>query len=223
MPTAAAAATPISGACPECGIIRKSGTISCCGDGGSWFGQCGGAGKAELHRTWHEGVRACKAQSLTAVGQGPYAPQPRSNALSGQGGMGIAEAIFVAVHMFASAPGHASTLMPRVKPISAPDGMPVAAQDREPATRHPATTLSKPIGAATAIAQTPATAMPPRPPSPPPDYPAILEPTRAARSGVAPATSSPSSASVSTTVREGERLSQTVARIYIMAMIVCLH
>ena len=46
--------------CPICGTIEKSGKMSCCGRGGSWFKRCGGAGHTKLHHTWHEGIRACK-------------------------------------------------------------------------------------------------------------------------------------------------------------------
>ena len=66
-----ATATIISSVCATCGFIAKSGRISCCGRGGSWFGNCGGAGNAKLAHTWYEGIRACKtlAQSKTAIGQ----------------------------------------------------------------------------------------------------------------------------------------------------------
>ena len=37
--------------------------MSCCGRGGSWFGNCGSAGDTTLDHAWHEGLQACKAQS----------------------------------------------------------------------------------------------------------------------------------------------------------------
>ena len=49
--------------CPICGTMAKSGKMSCCGRGGSWFKKCGGAGNAKLQHTWHEGIQACKARS----------------------------------------------------------------------------------------------------------------------------------------------------------------
>ena len=57
--------------CPKCGITGKSGKLSCCGRGGSWFGNCGSAGEAKLDHKWSEGVEACKAwsQSKIVVGQ----------------------------------------------------------------------------------------------------------------------------------------------------------
>ena len=57
-------------ACPRCGTIAKSGKMSCCGRGGSWFKNCGGTGKMKLHHTWYEGIQACKtpSQSKTVIG-----------------------------------------------------------------------------------------------------------------------------------------------------------
>ena len=57
--------------CRKCGSIAKSGKISCCGRGGSWFRKCGSAGHPNLDHTWYEGIQACKArsQSKTAIDQ----------------------------------------------------------------------------------------------------------------------------------------------------------
>ena len=57
--------------CPRCGTINKSGKNSCCGRGGSWFGNCGSAGNAKLRHTWHEGIRACKSRTLSKTGIAP--------------------------------------------------------------------------------------------------------------------------------------------------------
>ena len=46
--------------CPKCGTIEKSGKVSCCGRGGSWFRNCGSDGNAKLLHTWSEGMLACK-------------------------------------------------------------------------------------------------------------------------------------------------------------------
>ena len=48
--------------CPKCGTIEKSGKMSCCGHGGSWFRNCGGAVSTKLHHTWYEGIQTCKAR-----------------------------------------------------------------------------------------------------------------------------------------------------------------
>ena len=57
--------------CPTCGTIDKSGEMSCCGRGGSWFRHCGSSGSRKRHHTWYDGIQACKArtQSRTSIGQ----------------------------------------------------------------------------------------------------------------------------------------------------------
>ena len=57
----------ISSACPKCGHIMKSGKMSCCGHGGSWFRNCGSAGNANFDHTWVEGIQACKARSQSKI------------------------------------------------------------------------------------------------------------------------------------------------------------
>ena len=54
-----------SAACPRCGAIGKSGKMSCCGRGGSWFKNCGGAGNTKLPHTWYEGIQACKSRTVS--------------------------------------------------------------------------------------------------------------------------------------------------------------
>ena len=46
--------------CLKCGNIGKSGKISCCGRGGSWFRNCGASGNTQLDHMWSEGIQACK-------------------------------------------------------------------------------------------------------------------------------------------------------------------
>ena len=77
--TSAVTTTTISSVCPKCGIIVKSGKISCCGDSGSWFGKCGSAGNAKLDHTWYEGIQACKTlrQSEAATDRQSNAAQQR--------------------------------------------------------------------------------------------------------------------------------------------------
>ena len=45
--------------CPKCGITKKSGKLSCCARGGSWFKTCGDSGDAQYNHTWIEGFRVC--------------------------------------------------------------------------------------------------------------------------------------------------------------------
>ena len=60
-----------SSVCLKCGAIAKSGKVSCCGRGGSWFGNCGSALHAKLDHSWYEGIRSCKAlrRSKSVVGR----------------------------------------------------------------------------------------------------------------------------------------------------------
>ena len=47
-------------ACPKCGTFRKSGRVSCCAPGGSWFKTCGGVVNKNVDHRWSEGVKSCK-------------------------------------------------------------------------------------------------------------------------------------------------------------------
>ena len=108
-----AVTTLISSMCLECGIIPKSGKMSCCGHGGSWFGNCRNAGNANFGHTWHEGIRVCKSQqSQIAVDQQIHAPNPKNNASSGHASMGVnSEKVVVTTRIFASKPTATSTPM----------------------------------------------------------------------------------------------------------------
>ena len=84
MPTctpAAMATTTMSSVCHKCGIIAKSGKISCCGRSGSWFGNCGSVSNSNLDHTWYEGIQACKtlSQSKSAIGQKSHAAKQRTS------------------------------------------------------------------------------------------------------------------------------------------------
>ena len=59
----AASSTTVSSSCPKCGITTKSGKISCCGRGGSWFGDCGSGGDTKFGHTWYDGLQSCRAWS----------------------------------------------------------------------------------------------------------------------------------------------------------------
>ena len=56
-----------SSECPKCGIVKKSGTRSCCAPGGAWFNNCGDAGDTQLDHTWAEGVQACRGFAASSV------------------------------------------------------------------------------------------------------------------------------------------------------------
>ena len=108
--------TAMSFQCPKCGITKKSGIISCCGRGGSWFGKCGSNGGIKLGHTWHEGLQACKARPWSETGirqQLRGARQERNGFSHGNNSANSNTAITaVNAHIFASAP------MPDAPPTS---------------------------------------------------------------------------------------------------------
>ena len=53
--------------CPKCGTIKKSGKTSCCGRGGSWFGNCGNIGERTIGHTWFEGSHVCQSRAPTPI------------------------------------------------------------------------------------------------------------------------------------------------------------
>ena len=61
--------------------MKKSGKISCCGRGGSWFGKCRSVGDVQVGHTWYEGLQACKAQtkSKTVIGKQLNSAQQQAN------------------------------------------------------------------------------------------------------------------------------------------------
>ena len=67
--------------CPKCGIIAKSGEVSCCGRSGSWFGNCGTFAHIKLQHTWYEGIQACKTLTLfkTAISRESNMTQQRNS------------------------------------------------------------------------------------------------------------------------------------------------
>jgi len=75
-------------ACSKCVPIKKSGKTSCCGRGGSWFGNCRGTGNTKLDHTWYEGIQVCQtwAESKIAFGRQSNAAQQ----LNSPNGAGVA-------------------------------------------------------------------------------------------------------------------------------------
>ena len=54
--------------------------MSCCGNGGSWFGRCGSVRNSNLSHTWYEGVQACKDREFSSMEvQKLGFPRPTSN------------------------------------------------------------------------------------------------------------------------------------------------
>ena len=128
MPTSAVTTTSTSSTCLECGTIQKSGKLSCCARGGSWFGNCGSAANAnDRGHTWYDGIRACKArQSKAAVYQQLQVSQPKSNVSSSDANMGIGpEPIIAASYSFALSVANISTLIPVATPVTVPTNSPI--------------------------------------------------------------------------------------------------
>ena len=65
MPTEAPQRTNLStfrsNECPKCATIKKSGKLSCCARGGTWFKKCGAVGDTNFDNTWVEGINACNS------------------------------------------------------------------------------------------------------------------------------------------------------------------
>ena len=51
--------------CSKCGTFKKSGRVSCCAPGGSWYRNCGGAGNRNVGYIWSDGVKACTRKFKT--------------------------------------------------------------------------------------------------------------------------------------------------------------
>ena len=55
--------------CPSCGIVPKTGALSCCAPGGSWHKKCGNPGDLNFEYTWSQGIQACKYHASGAQKQ----------------------------------------------------------------------------------------------------------------------------------------------------------
>ena len=113
-------AATVSSVCLDCGTIQKSGKMSCCGRGGSWFGKCGSAENANLSHTWYEGIRACKARQFQAVpGEHLGVSQPESKISSYHTNVvKNSKAVIGTALLFAFTPGSTSTQLSRPAPVT---------------------------------------------------------------------------------------------------------
>ena len=129
-------ATIAVSACPRCGTIGKSGKLSCCGRGGSWFKNCGGAGNTKLYHTWHEGIQACKErlQSKTVTGQQTDVAQQKVIHTSQGDGMSNYKAVMAATKTFTLMPVKTSAPTSHtestVAPAYTPGNVPIATSTR---------------------------------------------------------------------------------------------
>ena len=56
---------PIGAVCSKCGVVKTTGTLSCCARGGDWFNNCGNVGDSKFDHTWAEGTKACDGKCIT--------------------------------------------------------------------------------------------------------------------------------------------------------------
>ena len=113
--------------CPKCGILQKSGKLSCCGRGGSWSGRCGKTGNTNFGHTWYQGIQVCKSYQLQLeVRQQVYA-QRKSDFSDND------------------ASDTMSMLMPGARPISAPANTSIITSDRTSIAHGTRATSSKVI------------------------------------------------------------------------------
>ena len=63
--TTSASGIRINKGCSKCGILKKSGKLSCCARGGVWFKNCGDAGDSNFDHTWVEGMQACDSKCVS--------------------------------------------------------------------------------------------------------------------------------------------------------------
>ena len=105
--------------CLRCGTIGKSGEMSCCGRGGSWFKNCGGGGNTKLRHTWHEGIQACKARShsKTIIDHEHRGVQQKDTDSSQRADMASYRAVFAVAKTFTFTSVNTSTSMSYRTPI----------------------------------------------------------------------------------------------------------
>ena len=70
---------PMPPACLKCGVIKKSGKLSCCARDGAWFNKCGDRGDSKFEHTWLEGIRACKRWARSKVSYGQFGQQSKAD------------------------------------------------------------------------------------------------------------------------------------------------
>ena len=56
-------------ACEKCGVSKKSGELSCCARGGSWFGRCGNF-RDIFDYHWDDGIDACRQTGQAMISDG---------------------------------------------------------------------------------------------------------------------------------------------------------
>ena len=106
--------TAASAICSKCGTIGKSGKMSCCGRGGSWFRNCGGTGSTKLRHTWYEGISACKPRAQLKKIRPRQQNRAQDLNSSYVFGMGNSKAVITAAEAFTFTSAITPTTMPTV-------------------------------------------------------------------------------------------------------------
>lgn len=221
MLTPAVTTVPISPVCPTCGIIQKSGKLSCCARGGSWFANCGNAGNTNFGHTWYEGIRSCKARQFqVAVGQQLHTSLTQSNAFSDNANISVhAKEAIVADHVVAFTSANASTPMPGATPIAVSATTLTITIVRKPMAYNAGNkTINSTISAMVHI---PANVIPPESTISPAIGVSMKPMVHSASASVPMANLSHESGSRSITAREYEKFSRVVTYLNIILVIAC--
>ena len=114
--------------------MRKSGKLSCCGHGGSWFGSCGSIRNVNVGHiwTWYEGIRACKRRKFQlVVDHQPGAEQAEGNAFSDADSVGMdPNAVPVNIRTFAFTSADTWARMPVVSQLNFSSNLPIITSAR---------------------------------------------------------------------------------------------
>ena len=109
-----------SSLCPKCGTIGRSGKMSCCGRGGSWFGNCGSTGNTKFEHAWLDGLQACRARTQLKIASGHQSNAAQeydsSNGLGGDN----SSALVIVAKIFDLTPNNASAVVdhPIITPVN---------------------------------------------------------------------------------------------------------
>ena len=206
--------TPIGLVCPECGTIKKSGKLSCCGRGGSWYGNCGSAGNMNLGHTWQEGIRVCKDRHVQAVVL--HTLQSKQNASSDDANVALAS---ITVDAFAFIPATTLTSLPLTTPMAVIANKPITTSAQtsvsydtgRPMPQAVTETIHTPVSMSTSTTTIP------------PANLTMIKWVRSALTDISMTTSSQTSASTSVTAQECEKLLHVVTHISMTLITVCWY
>jgi len=139
-----AATTTVASACLTCGLIKKTGKLSCCARGGSWFGDCAATANADVQHTWYEGVQACKGRQRNKVvrKQRNDVQENNNNSSSGAGNVTNSKTVILV-----ESPAISAANPPLTVPIDGPITPPIDGPITPPMITHPMAEASADIAA----------------------------------------------------------------------------